>query len=192
MKQNLHIPMEYSHMEITNPLRSKCAGKQKKGISFILLPVYCSSLCFINTYTPKHTLSSLPNYGINLTGNHENFQPRVTSTTFDDLPGGKNRTHPTEMSRSKNRALPKISPTWKWIAKALREHSYKSFEQNATTLRKERKGKEKKREKEWKRKEKWIEHNTLGWTCLVWHYTLRSFKPKNQWLFTFLLIFTNS
>lgn len=88
MYQGLHIPI---HTEITKPMRSRCAEKQKRDINFIPLPVYCSNLCCINRHTPKHTLPSLPNYGINPIGNHENSQLRATSTTFDDFPGKKTK-----------------------------------------------------------------------------------------------------
>lgn len=84
--------------------------KNKKDINFIPLPVCCSNLCFVNIHTPKHTLSGLPNYGIKLTGNYENSEPRAMSTTFDDFPRKKqNSSH--RNSTSKEKALPKISPT---------------------------------------------------------------------------------
>lgn len=77
----------YSHTHRNHqPTEKQMCWKTEKDINYIPLPAYCSSLCFLNTHTPKHTLSSLPNYRIYLTGNHENSQPRAT---FDYLGGGK-------------------------------------------------------------------------------------------------------
>lgn len=124
MHQGLHIPI---HTEITKPMRSKCAEKQKRDINFIPLPVYCSNLCCINIHTPKHTLPSLPNYGVNPIGNHENSPAKAT---FDDFPGEKKKIEKSTFKR----ALTKISPTRKLNAKALRAHSYRAWEQNANSF----------------------------------------------------------